>query len=213
MQSERPIIVAGGGPVGLVTALALAQQGLEVRVFEADTRINDSPRAATTHAATLGMLERLGLVEEVTRRGLVEPKFRIWDRASREIIAEFNFGMLKDETRFPYVVQCEQHKLANIALERLRALPNASVEFGARVAGFMQNDERVDVTIETSAGAREVQGSYLIGADGGRSTVRKALDVPFEGYTHPERFLVLTTTYPFGADFAQCSRNYFSDPD
>jgi 3-(3-hydroxy-phenyl)propionate hydroxylase len=213
MPSERPIIVAGGGPVGIVTALALAQQGLEVRLFEAGDRVDDSPRAATTHAATLEMLDRLGLIEEVTRRGLVEPKFRIWDRATREIIAEFNFGILKDETRFPYVVQCEQHKLANIALERLRALPNAGVEFGARVAEFAQNDERIDVTVETAAGSHRVQGSYLIGADGGRSTVRKALDIAFEGYTHPERFLVLTTTYPFGVDFAQCSRNYFSDPD
>jgi 3-(3-hydroxy-phenyl)propionate hydroxylase len=42
---------------------------------------------ATTHAATLEILENLGLVEEVTRRGLIEPKFRIWDRASRAIIA------------------------------------------------------------------------------------------------------------------------------
>ena len=120
MQSERPIVIAGGGPVGVVTALALARQGLEVRLFEAEARVNDSPRAATTHAATLEMLENLGLVEEVTRRGLIEPKFRIWDRASRAIIAEFDFGMLKNDTRYPYVVQCEQHKLANIALDRLQ---------------------------------------------------------------------------------------------
>ena len=81
MQSERPIVIAGGGPVGVVTALALARQGFEVRLFEAEARVNDSPRAATTHAATLEILENLGLVEEVTRRGLIEPKFRIWDRA------------------------------------------------------------------------------------------------------------------------------------
>src|SRR5262245_10220661 len=165
MASERPIIIAGGGPVGLVTALALAQQGLEVRVFEADARINDSPRAATTHAATLEMLERLGMVEEVTLQGLIEPRFRIWDRASREIVAEFNFGLLKDETRYPYVVQCEQHKLAKIALDRLRALPNASVEFNARIADFAQADDRVDVNVETEAGPRRFAASYLIGAD------------------------------------------------
>ena len=118
MQSERPIIIAGGGPVGVVTALALAQQGFEVRVFEAEARVDDSPRAATTHAATLEMLEGLGLVEEVTRRGLIEPRFRIWDRASREIVVELDFGMLRNDTRYPLVVQCEQHKLAMIALER-----------------------------------------------------------------------------------------------
>jgi 3-(3-hydroxy-phenyl)propionate hydroxylase len=214
MQSERPIIIAGGGPVGLVTALALAQQGLEVRLFEAEARVDRSPRAATTHAATLEMLERLGLVEEVTRRGLVEPKFRIWDRSSREIVAEFDFGILKDDTRYPYVVQCEQHKLAQIALDRLQAFPNVTVDFSARVSAFQQNDDGVDVSIETSSGSRQMPGSYLIGADGGRSTVRKALAIEFEGYTHPERFLVLTTTaHAFGAEFGGCSRNYFSDPE
>jgi 3-(3-hydroxy-phenyl)propionate hydroxylase len=213
MQSEYPIVIAGGGPVGLVTALALAQQGLEVRLFEAEARIDDSPRAATTHAATLEMLDSLGLVEEVIRQGLIEPKFRIWDRAKRELIVEFDFARLKDDTRYPFVVQCEQHKLANIALERLRALPNAAIAFSTRVTSLVQHADRVDVEIEQAAGTRTVSASYLIGADGGRSTVRKALGIEFEGYTHPERFLVLTTTHAFDGEFAQCSRNYFSDPD
>jgi 2-polyprenyl-6-methoxyphenol hydroxylase-like FAD-dependent oxidoreductase len=210
---ERPILVAGGGPVGCIAALALARQGIPVHVFEAQPRIDDSPRAATTHAATLEMLAELGLVEEVIRRGLIEPKFRIWDRASREIIAEFDFAVLKDDTRFPYVVQCEQHKLANMAIERLRRLAHARVDFSARVMSVRQFDDRVEALVEGARGSRKIAGSYLIGADGGRSTVRKALGIAFEGYTHPERFLVLTTSFSFDAEHAQCSRNYFSDPD
>src|SRR4051795_4880219 len=101
MEAGRPVIVAGAGPVGVIAALALARQGLSVRVFEAEARVNDSPRAATTHAATLEMLEDLDLVEEVIQRGLVEPRFRVWDRASRTVIAEFDFGILKDDTRYP----------------------------------------------------------------------------------------------------------------
>ncbi len=213
MPSQRPIVVAGGGPVGVVTALAFARQGFEVRLFEAEARVNDMPRAATTHAATLEMLEGLGLVEEVTRRGLIEPKFRIWDRASREVIVEFDFGILKNDTRYPYVVQCEQHKLANMTIERLKAFSNVSVAFSSRIAGFEQYDDRVEVDVETATGMQRLTASYLVGCDGGRSTVRKTMGVDFEGYTHAERFLVLTTTFAFDTEYAQCSRNYFSDPD
>jgi 3-(3-hydroxy-phenyl)propionate hydroxylase len=213
MPNDRPILIAGGGPVGCIAALALARQGIPVRLFEAEARVNDQPRAATTHAATLEMLAELGLIDDVIRRGLIEPKFRVWDRANREVIAEFDFGRLASDTRFPYVVQCEQHKLADMALERLRALAHVSVEFSARVTAVDQRHDAVEITVENAAGRRKLAGSYLIGADGGRSTVRKALGIAFEGYTHPERFLVLTTPYAFDAEYGDCSRNYFSDPD
>ena len=103
--------------------------------------------------------------------------------------------MLKDETRYPFAVQCEQHKLAGMAIERLKAFPHAKVEFSARVTSLTQSGDGVEIEVETADGTRKIAGSYLIGADGGRSTVRKALDIEFEGYTHPERFMILTTTY------------------
>jgi 3-(3-hydroxy-phenyl)propionate hydroxylase len=213
MQSDRPILIAGGGPVGMIMALALARQNIPVHVLEAERRVNDSPRAATTHAATLEMLADLGLYDEVARRGLIELKFRIWNRMGRKLIVEFDFGVLKNDTRFPYVVQCEQHKLATITIERLRAYPHARVDFAAPVAALEQFDDRVEVVVDGASGRRKLIGPYLIGADGGRSTVRKALGIEFQGYTHPERFLVLTTTFSFDAEYAECSRNYFSDPD
>ena len=213
MSSVRPVVIAGAGPVGVVAALALARQGIAVEVFEMEARVNDNPRAATPHAATLEILESLDLVDEVIRRGLIEPKFRIWDREPRRLIVEFDFGVLKDDTRFPFVVQCEQHKLANITIHRLRQFAHAAVHFNARVAGFEQFSDRVEVSVETASGTRQIAGSYLIGCDGARSTVRKTLDIEFEGYTHPERFLVLTTPYAFEKTYVECSRNYFADSD
>jgi 3-(3-hydroxy-phenyl)propionate hydroxylase len=210
---ERPILIAGGGPVGAITALALARQGLPVQLFEAESRVNDAPRAATTHAATLEMLDELGLAEEIIRGGLVEPLFRIWDRSTRKLVAEFDFGHLKNDTRYPFAVQYEQHKLANLALKRLRALPHASIEFSARVTAVSQSADAVEITVETAAGQRSVTGAYLIGADGGRSTVRKSLGIDFEGYTHPERFLTLSTRFDIATKFPGCTRNYFADPE
>ena len=212
MTTERPILIAGGGPVGFITALALARQGLPVHLFEAEARINDMPRAATTDAATLEMLAGLGMVEEVIERGYVEPLFRIWDRQSHTIVAEFDFRILKDETPYPFAVQCEQHKLAGMALRRLKDYPNATVEFSARVTGLEQFADRVEITVESAEGTRRFAGSYLIGNDGGRSTVRKALGIEFEGYTHPERFMILTTTDDLGVTYPGCTRNYITDP-
>ncbi len=213
MTSIQPILVAGGGPVGFITALALARQGLPVHVYEAEPRVMDMPRAATTHAATLEMLATLDMVDEVIEQGLIEPLFRIWDRSSRKIVAEFDFGRLKDETPYPFAVQCEQHKLAAMAIARLRQFAHARMEFSTRVTGLTQRTDGVDITVENADGIRTVSGSYLIGCDGGRSTVRKALGIDFEGYTHPERFLILTTSLDLGPLFPGCTRNYLSDPD
>jgi len=212
MATQRPILIAGGGPVGVITALALARQGLPVQVFEAEAKVNDMPRAATTHAATLEILAGLGMVDEVIERGLVEPLFRIWDGPSNQMIAEFDFGILKNETPYPFAVQCEQHKLAGMAIERLKKYPHAKVEFSARVMSLSQSADSVEIDVETPDGKRKVAGSYLIGCEGGRSTVRKALDIEFEGYTHPERFMILTMTDNIGLRYPGCTRNYISDP-
>src|SRR5262249_57389773 len=109
----------------------------------------------------------------------------------------------------PFVVQCEQHKLANLGIERLRALPHARVQFSSRVTAVEPLDDRVEIAVDTGAGTQRVAGSYLVAADGGRSTVRKALDIPFEGYTFPERFLVLTTPFDFAPNRGCGSRSHF----
>ena len=211
--SKYPVLIVGGGPVGVVAALALARQGLEVRVFEANDGVDASPRAATTHPATLEMLADLGLIDEVINRGLVARTFQFWDRPSGRLIAEFDHAILKDDSRYPFVVQCEQHKLANLAIERLRRYAGARVHFSARVTAIDPQDDRVQVTAEIGTKTKTVVGSYLIGADGARSMVRKALGVAFEGYTLPERFLVVTTPFDFAAERKCSFRSYFFDPD
>ncbi len=212
MANER-ILIAGGGPVGVVTALALARRGFPVTVFEADARINDAPRAATTHPATLELLAGLGLVEEIIRLGLTARTFQFRDRPTGALIAEFDHEVLRQDSSFPFVVQCEQHKLARLAIDRLSALPDAEVHFSARVTEVDAGEDHVDLTVEMPGGRKKFHGAFLVGADGGRSTVRKALGIKFEGYTFPERFVVLTTRFDFEAERGYCYRNYFSDPD
>ena len=203
---RRNIIVVGAGPVGTVAALACARFGMEVTLLEAQSRIDDSPRASTTQPPTLEILAELGLIDEYLRVGLVSRTFQFWDRPTRELVAEFDFARLKDETAFPYVVQTEQHKLASMAIEQLQG--HASVRMGTRVTGLVQTADSVKVECE----GQTLSADYVIAADGGRSTVRKSLGIEFEGYTWPERFLVITTKFDFQAALGCCLRNYMADP-
>ena len=114
--SDLPVLIAGGGPVGIITALALARRGIQVRVFEAAATVNDAPRASTLHPATLELLAALGLIDEIVDRGLVARTFQFWDRPSRQVIAEFDHAILKNDTPYPFVVQCEQHKIAGMGI-------------------------------------------------------------------------------------------------
>src|SRR6266850_456091 len=208
-MQRRNILVVGAGPVGTVAALACARFGHRVTLLEAQAKIDDSPRASTTQPPTLEIIAGLGLIGEYLAQGLVSRTFQFWDRPTRRLIAEFDLGRLRDETAYPLVVQTEQHKLANMAIGRLRRMTNAEVLLGMRVSEVFQNERQV--TVKTERG--EFTVDYVIAADGGRSTVRKCLDIEFEGYTWPERFLVVTTRFDFQAALGCCFRNYMADPD
>ena len=206
---SRNIVVVGAGPVGTVAALACARLGHTVTLLEAEERVNDAPRASTTQPPTLEILEQLGLMPEYIEQGLVAPIFQFWDRPTLRLIAEFDFGRLRGETSYPYVVQTEQHKLALMGIARLRTMANATVRMGTRVTGLSQNEDHVEVQTPQEL----LRADYVIGCDGGRSTVRKSLGIEFEGFTWPERFLVITTKYDFAAALGCSFRNYMAGPE
>ena len=208
-MQRRNILVVGAGPVGSVAALACARHGHTVTLLEAQERIDESPRASTTQPPTLEILAELGLIDEYIRVGLVARTFEFWDRPTLRRIAQFDFERLRGETDYPFVVQTEQHKLAHMAIARLRRMPNAEVVMGCGVSDLEQEQDQVTV----QAAGRAFHADYVIGADGGRSTVRKRLDIEFEGFTWPERFLVITTKFDFAAALGCSFRNYMADPD
>jgi 3-(3-hydroxy-phenyl)propionate hydroxylase len=204
------VCIVGAGPVGVVAALACARRGMQVSLFEAERGIDHSPRAATTHPSTLEMLAELGLLEEFQSVGLVARHFQFWDGATKTLVAEFDHEVLRDETPYPYVVQTEQHKLVSIGLRRLSAMPDVELRIGTAIADLTQDARGMRAT--TASGEQHVF-DYAVGCDGGRSTVRKCLEIEFEGYTWPERFLVLTTLFDFAPALGCSQRSYISDPE
>ena len=210
------MIVVGAGPVGLCLALVLAQQDVPVVVIEtlgADNFLEQVPRAGTNHPATLELYDRIGLYGKIEPRGIMAPLFHYWDRREQKRIAEFDHRHLKDDTRFPYVLQCERIKIVEEALKLASAHPNIDVRLATTFTAFVQDAGGVTASVTDPAGETEhLRGAYLVGCEGARSIVRRDLGIAFEGFTYPDRTLNIEVAYDF-RQHGYTERNYISDPD
>jgi len=210
------VIVIGAGPVGLCLSLALAQQDVQVCLIEAlgdDNFLEQVPRAGTNHPATLELFDRIGLYDKLEPRGIIAPLFHYWDRREGKRIAEFDHGLLKDDTRFPYVLQCERIKIVEEALKLAKAHPDIELRLATAFTSFTQDADGVTAQVINPAGETEsIRGAYLVSGEGARSIVRKELDIEFEGFTYPDRTLNIEVAYDFRTH-GYTERNYISDPD
>ena len=209
-RGDLPVVVAGAGPTGLMCALALAKQAIPVVVCEAEPGLTHDLRAGTFHPPTQEMMAPYGITARMHETGL---KVRHWQIRQRrgDLVARFDLGLLADVTPYPYRLHLEQHRLTPIQLDILRKETDAHVHFGHRVTGFEQRADRVIVQIESDGIPGRLEAAWLIGADGGRSVVRKFLPVEFEGFTWPEQFLVASTPYDL-AQHGYAMNAYVADP-
>jgi 3-(3-hydroxy-phenyl)propionate hydroxylase len=215
MRDIKPVIIIGAGPVGLCLTLALAQVGIPVTLVEAlsDEKFLDQvPRAGSNHPSTLEFFDKIGLYELLEPRGIVAPKFQYWDRQNGTLIAEFDHVDLKDDTKFPFVLQCERIKIIEEALKLAKAHSSVTVRMSTELVAFEQDTDEVRTSVRNADGDAEIIfGSYLVSAEGARSIVRKDADIEFEGFTYPERTLNIEVAYDF-TKHGYTERNYISDP-
>lgn len=209
-MKQMHVVVVGAGPVGVVVAIAAAQKGFKVTLLDSAKEVDHNPRAATTHPSTLEFIDQVGLIDEFIEQGLVARYFQFWDRDTKSRVAQFDHDLLKDETKFPFVVQTEQHKLVLMGLKRLATFPDVTYQFGITVTNLQQSPDHVILTTEQDGEMGQITADYVIGSDGGKSTIRKLLHIEFEGYTWPERFIVLTSIHDFEKSMGCCYRNYFA---
>jgi len=205
------VIIAGGGPVGLIVALMLGRAGIMVTLFDQGDIVHSEPRAATIHPATLDILDDLGVYALIEPQGIVCPIVNYYD--GKLLLASFDHALLKGETRHPWVLQCEQDKVSRTLFAMATALPSITFRTATKVIGCSQRYDAVEIQVERADGRQERhQALYLVGADGARSTIRKAIGVEFEGFTYPERFMIVGTPYDFAVD-GYAYRNYIADPE
>ena len=191
-------------------ALALGKQGIPVIVLESERGLTRDLRAGSFHPATLDMMAPFGITARMEELGIRVRHWQIRDR-SGELVAQFDLGLLQGETDHPYRLHLEQHRLTPIQLDLIRAGTQAEVHFGYSVTGVENRADSVLVHLEGDSGPATIEASWLIGADGGRSTVRRSLGIEFEGFTWPEQFLVVSTPYDF-AQHGFAMNVYIADP-
>lgn len=170
--------------------MALARKGIPAEVFEKDSELNTQIRASTFHPKTLEMFAEWGVADEVIRHGYKVNRLQYWERAPRRLIADFDYAAIAEDTPYPYRLQCPQH-IATRVLKPAVEAAGGSVRMGHKLIDFTDCGSHVTARFETASGIVEREGSYIVGADGTHSTVRKQLNIGFKGKTYEDRFLLI----------------------
>lgn len=199
------VLIIGAGPVGLLIALRLAKAGISVKVVERNGELEDSPRAVAYFAGALISLQRAGVLRKVIDAGYGAHGFA-WRKPLvddgqggmrlGDILATQSFPIGEHNgipTGLIHLTQAELNKL--LYKETISA--GVDVSFNSELVGITNHDDHVTATIKDGLTGKEssLDASFLVGADGGRSAVRRILGISMQGHTFPERLVSINYNY------------------
>ncbi len=168
--TEHAVVIAGGGPAGMMLAAELALAEVDVAVVERrPDHVLAGSRAGGFHSRTIEVLDQRGVADRFLAEGQV---------AQAASFATTVLDMSDFPTRHPYSLGIFQNEIERIMAGWLAELP-VRIYYGRQVTGFAQDDTGVDVEL---ADGRSLRAQYLIGCDGGRSVIRRAAGIEFPGW-------------------------------
>ena len=207
-EQETEVLVVGAGPVGMLTALLLSENGIRVRIIDKEERTAAHSYACALHPRTLKLLDRLALCSDLMAVGRRIETVAFYEGEFRR--AEMNLSRLPVD--FPYLVILPQSALENLLEQRLRRDKGVKVEWSHRLSNVDPQSQAVvagiDKLCETSKGyiIRELdwevqktlrcRAQFVVGTDGYDSFVRNSLGIEHESVSEPDTFAV----YEFETD-------------
>jgi 2-polyprenyl-6-methoxyphenol hydroxylase-like FAD-dependent oxidoreductase len=188
-MEKTDVVIVGSGPTGLMAAALLTRCGVGVRILDKSEQQAHESRAFGVQARSLELLLSMGLADEFMSRGLIASGMQIFVDGARAAGLDFD-DIGRTDTPYPFLLMVPQWDTEAILVEDLQRL-GIKVEHNVEVTGFTQSADGVAVRAREKSGKDvEVACSYLIGADGAHSLVRKALGLTFEGAPYPQGFLL-----------------------
>ncbi len=191
--ARHPVIVVGAGPVGLATAIDLAQHGVSVVLVDDDCSLATGSRAICFSKRSLDIFDRLGCGDRMVDKGISWNVGKVF--LQNELVYTFNLLPEAGHHR-PAFINLQQYYVEGFLLERAQALANIDIRWKSKVVGLQQHGEPgsadafVTLTIETPEGEYPLCGRYVVAADGSRSPVRNMMGLDSKGRVFKDRFLI-----------------------
>lgn len=185
------VAIVGAGPVGLTIANYLGAMGVRTLVIEQRDQLIDYPRGVGMDDECLRSFQSIGLGDSIAENTTPGQKMRFMTMDGK------TFALIDPKTRefgWPRRSSFIQPMVDEILFEGLRRFETVTTVFGTELTSFVQSSDHVDITVKLADGSRSIRANWLIGCDGGRSNVRKGLDIAFDGITDTTRWVVIDIT-------------------
>lgn len=188
VAGDAPVVIVGGGPIGLVTALLLAQQGVRCRLLTAERQVSEGSRAIVFTRRTMEILQQAGVADAVVERALPWRFGNSFYRGQRVFRMEAPFP---EDDRFAPMNNLQQQVLEELLIARIEAEPLIELCWGHQLVALHRNDgEGAEIEVDTPTGPYRQRAAWVVAADGARSLLRQLCGVKLEGAAYEGRFVI-----------------------